>query len=87
MKKSGPWAEPNYHLCDRYLPYARGGRYVITWDLVQYIVRNRDLLQVYNSEDVSLGMSTQHSVWGRMRWRWKSFKSCRIKAKIPIFTC
>ena len=55
VKTSGQWAEPNFHLCDRYLPYARGGGYVITTDLVEYILQNKHLLQIYNSEDVTVG--------------------------------
>jgi len=57
VKTQGQWAEPNYHLCDRYLPYARGGGYVLTQDLAQYILTNRNLLQMYNSEDVTIGES------------------------------
>ena len=55
VKTLGQWAEPNFHLCDRYLPYARGGGYVITTDLVEYILQNKHLLQIYNSEDVTVG--------------------------------
>jgi len=55
VKQRGQWAEPNFHLCDRYLPYARGGGYIVSGDLVKYISDNKDLLQIYNSEDVSMG--------------------------------
>lgn len=55
VKFSGPWAEKNWHLCDRYLPYAQGGGYILSSDLVNFIARNADLLQKYNSEDVSVG--------------------------------
>ena len=55
VKKTGPWVEPNWVICDRYLPYARGGGYVLSSDLVDYITVNADLLQLFNSEDVSVG--------------------------------
>lgn len=55
VKFSGPWAEKNWHLCDRYLPYAQGGGYILSSDLINFIARNADLLQKFNSEDVSVG--------------------------------
>ncbi|PFX32537.1 Beta-1,3-galactosyltransferase 6 [Stylophora pistillata] len=55
VKFAGPWAEKNWNLCDRYLPYAQGGGYILSRDLVNFIARNSDLLQKYNSEDVSVG--------------------------------
>ena len=56
VKKAGKWAEKNYVLCDRYLPYALGGGYVLSHDLVHYLAINSDLFQFLNNEDVSLGM-------------------------------
>ena len=55
VKFAGPWAEKNWNLCDRYLPYAQGGGYVLSRDLVNFIARNSDFLQKFNSEDVSVG--------------------------------
>ncbi|XP_068732021.1 beta-1,3-galactosyltransferase 6-like [Montipora capricornis] len=55
VKFHGPWAENDWHLCDRYLPYAQGGGYILSGDLVNFIARNADLLQKFNSEDVSVG--------------------------------
>lgn len=57
VKFAGPWSEKNWHLCDRYLPYAQGGGYILSNDLVNFIARNADLLQKFNSEDVSVGES------------------------------
>nr|CAG4638617.1 EOG090X0A8N [Cyclestheria hislopi] len=51
----GQWKEREWYLCDTYLPYAVGGGYVLSQDLVEYISRNADLLQQYSSEDVSVG--------------------------------
>lgn len=56
VKRIGPWAEKNWFLSDHYLPYALGGGYLISCDLVEYISRVSDMLQIYNSEDVSLGV-------------------------------
>ncbi|BES99822.1 Beta-1,3-galactosyltransferase [Nesidiocoris tenuis] len=53
--KSGKWKETEWFLSDRYLPYALGGAYVISYDLVLYIVNNAHLLSKYTSEDVSMG--------------------------------
>lgn len=55
-KKRGKWAEKDWYLCDRYLPYALGGGYVISSDLVRRISLNADGLQLYNSEEVSMGV-------------------------------
>jgi galactosylxylosylprotein 3-beta-galactosyltransferase len=55
VKKSGPWAEPNWLLCDYYLPNARGGGYVLGKGNVQFIAENADRLTIWNSEDVSVG--------------------------------
>ena len=57
VKFKGPWAEKRWHLCDRYLPYAHGGGYILSGELVNFIARNADLLQRFNSEDVSVGKS------------------------------
>lgn len=56
VKRKGKWAEHKWVLCDHYLPYANGGGYVLSTKLVNFIARNWDLLQLYNSEDVSVGM-------------------------------
>jgi len=55
VKTTGKWKETEYNLCDRYLPYARGGGYVLSNDLVHYIANNNELFQLYLSEDVSVG--------------------------------
>ncbi|XP_052760371.1 beta-1,3-galactosyltransferase 6-like [Mya arenaria] len=55
VKKAGKWEERDYVLCDRYLPYALGGGYVISSDLVEYVAKNSEILKLYQSEDVSLG--------------------------------
>lgn len=55
VKTSGKWMEKNWVLCDRYLPYALGGGYVLSSDLVHYVSSNSQYLQQFNSEDISLG--------------------------------
>ena len=55
-KTKGKWTEGDWFLCDRYLPYALGGGYVLSWDLVHAIAVNADKLSLYNSEDVSVGV-------------------------------
>ena len=55
VKKSGPWKETSWKLCDYYLPYARGGGYVLSRPLVSFVAENWRQFQLYNSEDVSMG--------------------------------
>ena len=50
------WAEYNWFLCDHYLPYAFGGGYVISADLIHKIASMADYLQLYHNEDVSVGV-------------------------------
>lgn len=54
-KRSGPWKETEWVLCDHYLPYALGGGYVLSSDLVAFIAANSKYVKLYNSEDVSVG--------------------------------
>ncbi len=53
--KEGKWAETHWKLCDKYLPYALGGGYVLSKDLIHRIAINADGLTLYNNEDVSVG--------------------------------
>ncbi|KAH3827040.1 hypothetical protein DPMN_128968 [Dreissena polymorpha] len=55
VKKSGKWEERDYVLCDRYLPYALGGGYVLSKDLITYVAENSHLFSIFKSEDASLG--------------------------------
>lgn len=55
VKGAGRWRESGWELCDYYLPYALGGGYVISADLVRYVRLNAALLKMWQSEDVSLG--------------------------------
>ncbi|KAE8593011.1 hypothetical protein XENTR_v10018946 [Xenopus tropicalis] len=55
VKSAGKWKESSWVLCDYYLPYALGGGYVISWDLVRYLSLSQDFLAHWQSEDVSLG--------------------------------
>ncbi|CAL1294966.1 unnamed protein product [Larinioides sclopetarius] len=55
VKTKGKWKESNWFLCDRYLPYALGGGYIITSDLVHNVVLNSNYLTLYQNEDIALG--------------------------------
>ncbi|XP_041378410.1 LOW QUALITY PROTEIN: beta-1,3-galactosyltransferase 6-like [Gigantopelta aegis] len=55
VKKLGKWAEKDWIACDRYLPYALGGGYVLSNDLIHFVVSNANYLKMFLSEDVSLG--------------------------------
>ena len=54
-KKVGKYQELNWFLCDRYIPYALGGGYVLSGDLVKLIALNSAHLKLYINEDVSVG--------------------------------
>ncbi|XP_065298805.1 beta-1,3-galactosyltransferase 6-like [Dermacentor albipictus] len=56
VSRSGPWAEPAWFLSDRYLPYACGGGYVLSWYTVVYIGYNSKLLDLYANDDVAVGV-------------------------------
>lgn len=55
VKNSGKWKEDNWILCDNYLPYALGGGYILSKELVRYLGRNSPYFRYYHSEDVSVG--------------------------------
>ena len=55
-KKAGRYKESEWFVCDLYIPYALGGGYVLSNDLVSRMVVNSDGLQLYNSEDISVGL-------------------------------
>ncbi len=42
-------------LCDRYIPYALGGGYVLSSDVVEFLAANANVLKVFRNEDVSVG--------------------------------
>jgi len=53
--KKGKWAENDYNLCDRYIPYALGGGYILGWEIVKHLSRSSHILKEFRNEDVSLG--------------------------------
>ena len=55
VKRRGKWEEKHWFLSDLYLPYALGGGYVLSGDLVHFVSQNAEYLQLYNSEDISMG--------------------------------
>ena len=54
----GKWTEPNWKFCDNYFPYAYGGGYVLSADIIHRIVVNADAMIVYKNEDVSVSAWT-----------------------------
>lgn len=53
--KEGPYAEFSWSVCETYLPYALGGGYILSMDLVRLVAKNAMFLKVYKNEDVSVG--------------------------------
>eukprot|EP00128_Syssomonas_multiformis_P015580 Colp12_sorted_trinity150504_noHs@3799 len=56
--KEGKWGEQEYIFGDRYLPYALGGGYLLSRDIVETLCVMGPLLKFYKSEDVSVGTWT-----------------------------
>lgn len=56
IKIHGQWKENSFNLCDRYIPYALGGGYIISRKLVGLLAVNSHLLSTYSSEDISMGI-------------------------------
>ena len=55
IMREGPYAEEKWSICDTYLPYAYGGGYILSRDLVELLTVNAPHLMVYKNEDVSVG--------------------------------
>lgn len=51
----GKWGDHRWNLCDRYLPYALGGGYILGWSVVKFIAENANFLRMFANEDVSVG--------------------------------
>lgn len=45
IKTSGKWKESDWIVCDRYVPYALGGGYILSKSLITYMARNADQLK------------------------------------------
>lgn len=45
IKRKGRWKETKWILCDRYLPYALGGGYILSHSLVEFIAQNHYYLK------------------------------------------
>lgn len=56
VQRRGQWKEANFNLCERYLPYALGGGYVLSKNLVDFVATNSHWLSRYISEDISMGI-------------------------------
>ncbi|XP_053694348.1 beta-1,3-galactosyltransferase 6 [Sabethes cyaneus] len=55
IQQHGIWKETDFKICDRYLPYALGGGYVLSKNLVSFIASNSRTLVAYKSEDMAVG--------------------------------
>ena len=56
--QEGKWMEKRWFICDNYLPYAVGGGYVLSADVVHKISLLSDMILTYHNEDVSIGAWT-----------------------------
>ncbi len=55
--KVGKFAETKWNLGKKYIPYAIGGGYILSGNLIDIVVRNSDDVMLYRNEDVAV------SVW------------------------
>ena len=56
VQTHGTFKEVTWTSCNDYLPYAFGGGYVLSRDLVHLLVENEPYLKQYKSEDASVGV-------------------------------
>lgn len=82
IRRSGKYEEKDFNLCGQYLPYAVGGGYVLSKDLVTYIATHSDTLSQYRSEDISVGtwLSPMRNVhrWHDVRFdSWYTPRDCK----------
>lgn len=56
VRRRGKYAEMGWVICDKYLPYALGGGYVVSRALANYVAANRYAFSRFNAEDASLGL-------------------------------
>jgi len=54
-KKNSPWQDPGWNLGDTYLPYALGGAYIISSDLIGFVAKDSEYLQWHPNEDTAVG--------------------------------
>lgn len=80
VKTHGQWKESNFNLCSKYLPYALGGGYVLSQRLVQYVHTNSDILNLYLSEDISVGiwLASMRNVYRKHDCRFDTAYMARI---------
>ena len=50
----GAYRETHWSICNKYFPYAYGGGYILSRDLIQLLVESEPYLKQYKSEDVSV---------------------------------
>ena len=53
--KSGVWADTSWKLGETYMPFALGGGYILSSDLIKLIVGNIDYLEWHPNEDTAVG--------------------------------
>eukprot|EP00038_Savillea_parva_P012109 m.202299 g.202299 ORF g.202299 m.202299 type:complete len:428 (+) comp21721_c0_seq1:38-1321(+) len=76
VRRRGKYAEMDWVICDRYLPYALGGGYIVSRALAEYVAANRYSFARFNAEDASLGLwlaplniTRKHDVRFDTEWR------------------
>ena len=82
------WAEPHWFLCDQYLPYAFGSGYIISADLIHKIAITADYLQLYNNEDVSVGVwLSAYKIQRKDDWHFHHFQFPQSYEKCLEHSC
>lgn len=76
--RNGKWADPQYFLTEKYMAYALGGGYLLSSNLVNYVVYNRNVLSPFRNEDMAIGawLSPLRNVHKRHDIRFLMFQKC-----------
>ena len=54
IRKGSPWADPDWDLAKYYLPFALGGGYILSTDLITLLVHRRQYLAYHPNEDTAV---------------------------------
>ena len=81
----GAYKETEWSLCDLYMPYAFGGGYLLSRDLIQLLAQNEAHLKLYKCEDVAVGawlapynIERRHDTRFDTEGRTRGCKSCLL---------
>lgn len=83
VKRNGRWRETKWILCDRYLPYALGGGYVLSHSMVNFIARNHHDLKwvLFNN---LWNIPIKFNCFGGNLDKISSVKTLKVNSPVPL---